>query len=802
MRLRALMMMALLLTGCAGAKAVTPAGQAGGGPGPEREAEAGPRPYQEVITDEAISDDGVFTVHQIEEKVFYEIPESELGVDFLWVSRIAAAPTDQGYGGQKVATHVVRWERRDDKVYLRDILYSVVADSTLPIFQAVRSATFAPVIQAFDVEAVRRDTTTTGVRESVVIEATGLVNSEVPEFSPRTRLGAGGMDRDRSFLDYIKSFPTNIEYEQVMTFSPREGTGSISVLMHQSMVKLPEDPMMPRLNDRRLGYFSVEQVDYGIDEHRAATRQYITRWRLEKKDPDAAISDPVKPIVYYIDPATPVKWRRYIKEGIESWQVAFEQAGFSNAIIAMDPPDDPDWDPEDARYSVVRYLPSTVENASGPHVHDPRTGEILESDIQWYHNVMNLLRDWYFVQVGNLDPRVRDLPLPDDLMGELIRYVSAHEVGHTIGLQHNMLASSAYTVEQLRDPEHTRRYGNEASIMDYGRFNYVAQPGDGAYLTPVIAPYDKFVIEWGYKPIPGATTPEEEQEELNRIALRVEEDEWLRFAPSRGFDPMAQTEDMGSDSIEATRLGLRNIEQIAGLLLEAATEEGENYDDLQELYGRLVGQRDRELGHVVTVVGGVRRTERYAGTEGMVYAPVAKQRQKEAVAFLNEHAFHVPEYLLNEEILGRIDDPGGQGSGGPPSTVSLVESSQRRILNSLFNAGRVDRLIEQGTRFGSEAYTLEEMMADVRTGIWSELGNRQVAIGTYRRNLQRAYLELFDDRLNGETPATNDLRPLIRGELQDLDRDLGRVLSGNPRTGGAGRAVIGLSWRSGRPARL
>ena len=756
----------------------------------------GIKPFAEVITKEAKADSGLFNVYRVKHKWYFEIPKKEIGKEFLLVSSQSATQTGLGYGGDEINEQVARWDRIEDRILLRSVMYFAVAADSLPVSNAVRKATNAPILMSFDIQAYNKDSS------AVVVDVSGLFTADMTEFGlprfERDQYKIRRLDPSRTFVERMKPFPDNIEVDVMLTYDagqvPMDNSlSTISIVMHHSMVRLPEKPMTPRLYDQRVSYFGIFQYDYGYDSQRAEARRYIARWRLEPKDSSAyargELVEPKKPITFYVDRGTPDKWRPWLKKGVEDWQAAFEKAGFKHAIVAKDPPsvkEDPNWSSEDVRYSTIRWLPSNIENAYGPHISDPRTGEILDADIGFFHNVMNLARNWYFVQAGAVDPACDRLPLPDELMGRMLEYITAHEVGHSLGFPHNMKGSSQFPVDSLRSPSFTAKYGTEASIMDYGRFNYIAQPGDGASLIPKIGPYDMFAAEWGYRIFPGVKTPDEEKPALNAIAARQEKEPYLRFGDADGIDPTAQTEDLGSDPVLATKYGIRNIARIADKLLSATTKPGEDYSNLREIYGELIAQRSREFGHVANEIGGVVMTRRIAGEEGVVHTPVPREKQKEAMTFLLKEGFRSPVELLKPGLLALFE---------PTGTEERVLAGHRSLLNILLANARLERLVNTAAlAAGKEKpYRLSEMSADLRKGIWSELDGRAVKTDVYRRNLQRAYIETMGTKLNPAPwspppglppgivimpppPLPGEARAIIRAELTDLDALIARAL--------------------------
>ena len=760
----------------------------------EKKKDSKEKSYDDIITDEAMTDKGLFDVHQVDDKYYYEIPDSLFGREMLVVTRIAKTASGIGFGGGKQNTQVLRWEKRSKRVLLRVISHQVVAADSLPIHEAVVNSNFEPILYSFDVQTIGKDSTST------VIQVNKFLESDVKAMgfpaSRRKTYKISSLDKSRSFIESIKSYPLNIEMRHVKTYNSSDppsnaSTGSISLEMNNSMILLPKEQMKRRYFDQRVGWFSRGQVDYGLDVQESKTIRYLDRWRLEIAPEDiekfmrGELVEPVKPIVYYIDRATPKKWRKYIKQGIEDWQVAFEAAGFKNAILAKDPPttqEDPEWSPEDIRYSVVRYLASPIPNANGPHVSDPRSGEILESDINWYHNVMTLLRNWFFVQTAAINPAAQGVAFQDEIMGRLIRFVSAHEVGHTIGLPHNMGSSFAYPVDSLRSIAFTKKYGTAPSIMDYARFNYVAQPGDGdVSLMPKIGPYDIYAVRWGYRPIPSVEKAADEKPILDQWIRDKEDDPMYRFGRQQFgvVDPSSQTEDLGDDAIKASTYGIANLKRIVPKLIEWTAEDGKNYDDLEILYGQVYRQFNRYMGHVTSNIGGIYENYKTYDQNGAVYTHVSKSHQQNCLSFLHQELFQTPTWLLEKEILNKIDFAGA---------VDRMRRTQTSALNQILDFGRLARMIENEALHGAQAYTLVRMMNDLQDGLWSELakGSR---IDTYRRNLQRAYIDRLSFLMSdSQTPATgwartygnqtrvlvsqSDIRSVARGQLHKLKKDI------------------------------
>ena len=774
-----------------------------GGPAAGAQTDPQPRPYAAVITPRAVTKAGVFKVHQIGSRLFFEIPRAELGRDYVIVSTLAGTPDEIGIRGTQGGNNLVRFERRDNRIFVREAAYrDIIADTAASQKLAAELIGVTKILAALNIEAYGPDS-------SAVVEVTRMFTGGVPEYTALGRRAQ--VDAARSYIEKFSAYSRNVNVTAVQSFTPQGGapgggggfpgaaasTAPTTEKYTFSIAKLPDVPMKPRLLDERVGYFGVQQRDFSGATQRVETRRFIGRWRLECSDKKVGnLCVPIKPITYYLDPATPAWIKPWIRKGIEDWQVAFEAAGFYKGIVAAEPPkNDPDFSGEDATVAMVRWLPSATENAVGPSLRDPRTGEIIDADVQTYLNVMNLNRSWYFTQVGHLDKRAQKMPFPDTLMGRLVEYVTAHEVGHTLGFPHNFKASSMYPVDSVRSRAFVKKMGHTPTLMDYSRFNYVAQPEDNIDLDdliPKVGPYDKYAVMWGYTPIPNAKTPEDEKPTLEKWTRMQDTIPWYRFAGDAGAggaDPGEQSEAVGdADAVKATTLGMKNLKRTMALL-EGATawKEGTTFDDLEELYGRTVGQWATEMGHVARVLGGQYKQEKYVGQKGPVYRPVEPARQKEALQFLLDNAYTTPTWLLNQDILRKIE---------PSGSLNRVGSAQARSLAAIVANDRLQRMLEMEAMAMSkgEVYPVADMLADLRAGLWKEIATG-APIDAFRRRLQRVYLEAMASKINPPAASsapqgpggggrgqvapvgTADFRPILKAEMRALDADLASAIA-------------------------
>ena len=781
-------------------------------------ASKGPKSYKEVITSKAVTDIGLFKVHKVEDKFYFEIPDSLFDREILVVNRISKAAAGMrsgggffGYGGDQIGQNVIRFEKGpNDKVFLRNISFGEYSkDSTSPMFSAVSNSNIQPIASSFDIKALGKDST------GAVIDITDFISgdNDVLHFSSnlKSSLRLASVQSDKSYVVSVKSYPINIEIKAVKTYaqgaapaSPGQGGGgsrggNLTMELNSSLVLLPKVPMQARYFDPRVGYFSVRYTDFDANPQGVKNIALIKRWRLEPKPEDmdkykrGELVEPQKPIIFYIDPATPKKWVPYLMQGVDDWKTSFEKAGFKNAVMAKLAPtweEDSTWSLDDARNSAIVYKPSDIPNASGPSIADPRSGEIMESHINWYHNVMSLIHDWYFVQTAAVDPGARKMVYDDDLMGQLIRFVSSHEVGHTLGLRHNYGSSSSVPVENLRDKKWVEANGHTPSIMDYARFNYVAQPEDNISRTglfPRIGEYDDWAIEWGYKLFPQYSDPEAEKTYLNKWVIEKLKNNRLWFGTeSNPDDPRSQSEQVGDDGIKGGMYGIKNLQRIVPNLLEWTRQPNEDYTDLSKMYSQVTGQFSRYMGHVAKYIGGVMETPKTVEQQGAVYEIVPAAKQKEAVDFLSKQLFATPSWLIQKDIFERTSLNG----------LTVIGGLQDNVLNRILSGRSLNKFTDAEASLGSNAYRLTDLFSDLKKGIMSELPTRK-PVDIYRRNLQKSYVNILCKLLEPPKTTTipnfpgvtisssssadkSDVRSVVRGHLVTLRTEMNAAAAGIP----------------------
>lgn len=758
------------------------------------------KPYAEIITKDTKSQTGFITVHKKESKYFFEVPNNVLKREILIVGRVSKASADMrngayGYAGDQIGESVCRFEKGpDNKLFLRRISYSEYSkDSTTTMFASVEKNNVGAIVAAFPVVTMPKDSS------SVVVDVTEFVNSDNDviyfQRAPfKARAGIAGQQNDKSYVDYIHTNRSNVEIRAVKTYSAGANptNSSYTLELNASLVLLPLKPMKPRILDERVGYFSTSFRDFDADPQGVKTTAFVKRWRLEPKPEDVEkykrgeLVEPAKQIVFYIDPVTPKKWVPYLIAGVNDWQVAFEGAGFKNAIIAKEAPtaaQDSTWSIDDASHSAIIYRPSAIANAMGPSVSDPRSGEIIESHIFWYHNVMSLLQNWYRIQAGAIDPRAGKTPMDDELMGKLIRFVSSHEVGHTLGLMHNFGSSSTVPVEKLRDKAWLEKNGHTPSIMDYARFNYVAQPEDGISekgIFPRIGDYDKWAIKWAYTWHPQYATAEEERQALVQVvtdSLKKNHRLWFGFEGER-YEPRSQNEDLGDDAVKASKYGIKNLKRILPKIESWVYVPNESQERLYKIYSEVWDQFERYNGHVLRNLGGTYHTYRVNGEAGDIYKVVPYAKQKAAIQYMNDEVFTTPTWLNYKPIVDKL---------GVDFNLELGNIQQERIA-VLLHKMRFTLMLTAENNAKEKTYTVKEMLYDLKHGIFKEVyAGKNVDV--YRRTVQKQYVwRLLDEAFPKDDMAfnprgdqyhytTSDIGTILRNDVRTLQADLRKGLS-------------------------